>query len=109
MGSPSTSSDFSGIYTLSVEGKELGLVQGFCDVCGRPLVLKLSHLECRQCRRSYRKKISVHYQRPEFLKKCPIGDMAIKTRQSHKTPVKGYWENDRKDEGKGQLRPQRQA
>jgi exosome complex component CSL4 len=70
--------ELSGIYTLSVEGKELGLVQGFCDVCGRPLMLKLNHLECRQCRRSYRKKISIHYQRPEFLKNVPLETWALR-------------------------------
>jgi len=70
--------ELSGIYTLSVEGKELGLVQGFCDICGRPLTLKLNHLECRQCRRAYRKKISVHYQRPEFLKNVPLEAWALR-------------------------------
>lgn len=64
--------DLNGVYTLSVEGKDLGLVQAFCDVCGRPLTLKLSHLECRECRRAYRKKISVHYQRQDWLKSIPL-------------------------------------
>ncbi len=70
--------ELSGVYTLSVEGKELGLIQGFCDLCGRPLTLRLNHLECRQCRRAYRKKVSVHYQRPDFLKSIPSEAWALR-------------------------------
>ncbi|MCX8202946.1 MAG: exosome complex RNA-binding protein Csl4 [Nitrososphaeria archaeon] len=54
--------DTFGTYTLSVEGKELGLVLGFCDVCGSPLVERVNLLNCGNCRRTYRKKVSTLYR-----------------------------------------------
>ncbi|MDW8041483.1 MAG: exosome complex RNA-binding protein Csl4 [Nitrososphaerota archaeon] len=54
--------DTFGTFTLSVEGKELGLVLGFCDVCGKTLVDRVNLLHCNLCRRTYRKKVSTYYR-----------------------------------------------
>ncbi|MCS7094535.1 MAG: exosome complex RNA-binding protein Csl4 [Thaumarchaeota archaeon] len=54
--------DTFGTYTLSVEGKELGLVLGFCDFCGRTLADRVNVLHCNSCRRTFRKKVSIQYR-----------------------------------------------
>jgi exosome complex component CSL4 len=53
--------DYSGIYSLTVRGRGLGVFQAFCDICGAPLTLSGRALFCTRCKRKYTNRPIVPY------------------------------------------------
>ncbi|MEM3120702.1 MAG: exosome complex RNA-binding protein Csl4, partial [Nitrososphaerota archaeon] len=53
--------EYSGIYTLTVKGRGLGVFQAFCDICGAPLTPRDRTLLCLRCRRRYSNRPLVPY------------------------------------------------
>ncbi len=53
--------DYSGIYSLTVRGRGLGVFQAFCDICGAPLTVSGRALFCVRCKRKYTNRPVVPY------------------------------------------------
>lgn len=57
-------------YTLSLNGRETGVIYSKCEVCGGEVDRKAeSILECRECGHSAHKKISEFYNKAEEIKR----------------------------------------
>ncbi len=57
-------------YTLSVDGRETGVIYAKCELCGSEVEQKAeSLLVCRECGHNEHRKISEYYNKPEEIKK----------------------------------------